>query len=81
MPLVIHGTSGIPDEDLGKLARTRVAKMNIGTVLRMAFGHTLREEMAAKPEAFDRLELFQRPMDKVREAAERKIQQLGWATA
>ncbi len=77
VPLVIHGTTGIPDDDLGRLSGTRVAKMNIGTALRMAFGHTLREEMAARPEAFDRLELFQRPMREVKRAAVEKMRLLG----
>ena len=77
VPLVIHGTTGIPDDDLRRLTGTRVAKMNIGTALRMAFGHTLREEMAARPEAFDRLELFQRPMREVKRAAVAKMRLLG----
>ena len=51
--------------------------MNIGTALRMAFGNTLREEMETNPEAFDRLDLFQRPMQEVKKAAVQKIKLLG----
>jgi len=72
VPLVIHGTSGIPRDEVVRLLPTRVAKFNIGTDLRMAFGRTLREEMAARPEEFDKLKLIGRPARAVEEAA------LGW---
>ncbi|GAL14923.1 5-keto-2-deoxy-D-gluconate-6 phosphate aldolase [Vibrio astriarenae] len=39
-PLVIHGTSGIRDEDIIKLKLSRVSKFNIGTCLRQALGIT-----------------------------------------
>ena len=68
-PLVIHGTSGIPVDDLQKMRKGAVAKFNIGTVLRQAFGHKLREVMNAHPEAFDRLFLMETVMPAVEEAA------------
>jgi fructose-bisphosphate aldolase, class II len=46
VPLVIHGTSGIFDDDIVRLAHSRIAKFNIGTVLRQAFGRGLRETLA-----------------------------------
>ena len=59
LPLVIHGGSGVPVADRQELARTsRVAKFNIGTELRMAFGSALRRTLADKPEMFDRLEIM-----------------------
>lgn len=45
IPLVIHGTSGIHSDDLQKLKRTRVAKFNVGTTLRMAMGCKVRALM------------------------------------
>jgi len=59
LPLVIHGMSGIRREDLLALKRTRVAKFNVGTSMRMAFGRSLRASLAANPELFDRLQLMQ----------------------
>jgi fructose-bisphosphate aldolase class II len=76
-PLVIHGTSGVTDTDLRRLATTRVAKFNIGTALRMAFGHSLRETIAERPEVFDRLELFRVPWTRLQAAAEEKLDLLG----
>jgi fructose-bisphosphate aldolase class II len=77
-PLVIHGTSGIFEEDIARLVRTRVAKFNIGTVLRQAFGRTLRETLARHPERFDRLEIMADVMPGVGRAAARMIRLLGW---
>src|SRR5262249_7591302 len=58
VPLVVHGTSGIFEADIRRLARTRVAKFNIGTCIRQAFGKGLRENLAADLGRFDRLEIM-----------------------
>lgn len=78
-PLVIHGTSGINDADLLRLARTRVGKFNIGTVLRQAFGRGLRRSLAADPQRFDRLEIMRDVIADMKEEAARQIQRLGWS--
>ena len=55
VPLVLHGGSGIPREVRQVLARdTSVAKFNIGTELRQAFGQGVRTAMA-DPSIFDRI--------------------------
>ena len=68
-PLVIHGTSGIPAADLQKMRKGAVAKFNIGTVLRQAFGHKLREAVINNPEEFDRLFFMEAVMPEVEKAA------------
>jgi fructose-bisphosphate aldolase class II len=78
VPLVIHGTSGIRDQDIARLARTRVAKFNIGTVLRQAFGRGLRESLGRHAERFDRLEIMRDAMPTVCCEAMRMIRLLGW---
>ncbi len=55
IPIVIHGTTGIPKADIQRLAMTRVAKFNIGTALRMAHGVNLRQLFADNPDEFDQL--------------------------
>ena len=77
-PLVIHGTSGIFAEDIARLAASRVAKFNIGTVLRQAFGRTLRETLARHPERFDRIEIMTDVMAGMETAAAHMIRLLGW---
>lgn len=77
IPLVIHGSTGVKDEDLNRLSKHRVGKVNIGTALRMAFGNTLRNEMNNKPEEFDRIKFFKRPMIEVKNKAKEKMIILG----
>jgi fructose-bisphosphate aldolase, class II len=69
VPLVIHGASGIREEDIQRLKRTRVGKMNIGTALRQVFGESLRREFMTNPDAFDRLSLFKEPVRRLEEKA------------
>lgn len=58
-PLVIHGGSGVPADQRASLAATsRIAKFNIGTELRMAFGAALREAVNRDPARFDRIEIL-----------------------
>jgi fructose-bisphosphate aldolase class II len=69
LPLVLHGGSGIPVETRRKLAReSRVCKFNIGTELRMAFGHALRQSLADNPDSFDRVTLLSPTIEAVKQA-------------
>lgn len=77
-PLVIHGSTGIPDEQMKLLVRTRVSKLNIGTALRLAFGGSLRRQMEGDPALFDRIEMFGPAMEAVRQEARGKLRLLGW---
>ena len=78
VPLVIHGGSGVPTAQRGWLASTsRVAKVNIGTELRMAFGRALRGALADDPDAFDRAEILARVEPPLTAAAREVIAGLG----
>jgi fructose-bisphosphate aldolase class II len=77
IPLVIHGGSGVPLDQRARLAATsKIAKFNIGTELRMAFGANLRRILAETPEAFDRIALLSQIEDPLTEAARRVIRGL-----
>ncbi|ADO83882.1 class II fructose-bisphosphate aldolase [Ilyobacter polytropus] len=78
VPLVIHGSTGISDEQLIKMRYYGIGKMNIGTAVRMAFGNTLRDFLKDNPNTFDRIELVQRPMEEMRKVIEEKYKLLGW---
>ncbi|MEY8566941.1 class II fructose-bisphosphate aldolase [Corynebacteriaceae bacterium 7-707] len=43
VPLVLHGSSGVPDEDLAAAARAGMRKINIGTALNIAFTGAVRD--------------------------------------
>jgi|SRR5690625_50943 len=73
LPLVLHGSTGVPDEDLIRIAKTNFGKVNIGTALRMDFGNTLRKTIQDNPEQFDRVELFKDPLKQIKQTAKEKI--------
>jgi fructose-bisphosphate aldolase class II len=79
VPLVLHGSSGIPAADMARLLPTRVAKCNIGTALRQAWGFALRGEFARDATGFDRLTLTRLALESVHETAREKIRELGAA--
>ena len=77
VPLVIHGGSGVPDEQRTRLARTsNICKYNIGTELRMAFGAALRGAVNADPARFDRVQILKDTHDPVMAATRRVLASL-----
>ena len=76
IPLVIHGTTGIPEADIVRLKQTRIAKFNVGTSLRMVVGNSLRKAMEAEPDQFDRSHFMRKIMPDIRAEATRVIQLL-----
>ncbi|MDX5594419.1 class II fructose-bisphosphate aldolase [Pseudovibrio sp. SPO723] len=51
-PLVLHGGSGVPDEQVQEAIRLGVAKVNVDTELRQAFTYGVQEIWAKDPEEF-----------------------------
>lgn len=53
VPLVLHGSSGVPDGELAAAVTGGIAKVNIGTALNIAMTGAVREFLAAHPEVVD----------------------------
>ncbi|ABB14071.1 MULTISPECIES: class II fructose-1,6-bisphosphate aldolase [Carboxydothermus] len=53
IPLVLHGSSGVPDEDIKKAISLGVAKVNIDTNIREAFVGKMREVLEKNPDEID----------------------------
>ncbi|MBO1334476.1 class II fructose-bisphosphate aldolase [Streptomyces sp. VRA16 Mangrove soil] len=53
VPLVLHGSSGVPDTELAAAVRGGIAKVNVGTALNIAMTGAIREFLAAHPDAVD----------------------------
>jgi fructose-bisphosphate aldolase class II len=53
VPLVLHGSSGVPDDELTAAVAGGIAKVNVGTALNIAMTGAVREFLAAHPEAVD----------------------------
>ncbi|MGC0367160.1 fructose-bisphosphate aldolase class II [Rhodococcus sp. 27YEA15] len=47
VPLVLHGSSGVADEDLRKAVSAGITKINVGTILNVAFTGSVRSILAA----------------------------------
>lgn len=78
--LVIHGGSGVPADQRASLAATsHIAKFNIGTELRMAFGAALREAVNRDPARFDRIEILRETEAPVALACRAVLRNLGAA--
>lgn len=78
VPLVIHGGSGVPVAERQSLAASsKIAKFNIGTELRMAFGQALRAAVTSDESRFDRVQILKDTHDPVLHAARAVIQSVG----
>ncbi|MEV7990368.1 class II fructose-bisphosphate aldolase [Streptomyces sp. NPDC086077] len=53
VPLVLHGSSGVPDGELTAAVAGGITKVNVGTALNIAMTGAIREFLAAHPEAVD----------------------------
>src|ERR1700712_2089271 len=53
VPLVLHGSSGVPMSDLRGATRAGIRKINIGTALNVAFTRRVREALEAQPSLTD----------------------------
>ena len=53
VPLVLHGTSGVPDETVKECIKRGICKINYATELRITFSNAVRKALADMPEAFD----------------------------
>lgn len=74
VPLVIHGGSGVPMAQRTALARgSNICKFNIGTELRMVFGHALRTAINENSAEFDRVAILKQTHDPVVAATRRVL--------
>ncbi|MET7377251.1 ketose-bisphosphate aldolase [Streptomyces sp. NPDC005526] len=53
VPLVLHGSSGVPDAELTAAVAGGIAKVNVGTALNIAMTGAIRDFLAGRPEAVD----------------------------
>jgi fructose-bisphosphate aldolase class II len=77
IPLVLHGASGIAQDDLKLAVKNGINKINIDTDLRQAFGDGLREVFSANPSECDVRKLCGRAREKMIEVVKEKINVCG----
>ena len=77
VPLVLHGTSGVPDEQVITAVKNGICKVNYAKDLRIAFTRGVKEFMAEHSEAFDPKKYSQQGMAEVQKYVEQKIEVCG----
>jgi fructose-bisphosphate aldolase, class II len=53
VPLVLHGSSGVPDHELARAVAAGMSKVNIGTALNLAYSGAVRRHLEADPTVTD----------------------------
>jgi fructose-bisphosphate aldolase class II len=76
VPLVLHGSSGVPDEGIAAAVRAGMTKVNIATHLQGVLTAAVRERLAADPGLVDTRRYLGPGRDAVRAEAARLLQLL-----
>ncbi|MGC4999631.1 class II fructose-bisphosphate aldolase [Streptomyces sp. DT195] len=53
VPLVLHGSSGVPDDELVRAVESGIGKVNVGTALNTALTRAVRDHLGRQPETVD----------------------------
>lgn len=77
IPIVLHGSSGVPAEDLATAISLGVRKVNIDTNIREAFCWTLRDAVIKNPDELDPRKLLKPARDAMTEVIREKIRIFG----
>ncbi|MEU0204170.1 MULTISPECIES: class II fructose-bisphosphate aldolase [unclassified Streptomyces] len=81
VPLVLHGSSGVPDHELTAAIAGGIAKVNIGTALNIALTGAIRRFLADRPEAVDPRDYLTLAREAMTRAVARTLRTLAPATA
>jgi fructose-bisphosphate aldolase class II len=76
VPLVLHGSSGVPDEEIRRAVAAGMTKINISTHLVSVFTATVRDVLAARPDLVDSRKYLGPARDAVTEEAARLLRVL-----
>jgi len=77
VPLVLHGSSGVPDADLTRAVAAGITKVNIATRLSQAFTDAVRTYLAEHPSDVDSRAYLGRAREAVAAEVSRLLRLLG----
>lgn len=77
IPLVLHGTSGVPDDAVKECIKRGICKVNYATDLRIAFSEGVNEVLHENPDTIDPKKYNARGREKVKEYVMNKIKVCG----
>lgn len=73
VPLVLHGASGVSDQDVKDCIQRGICKVNFATELRVAYTKAVKELLAEQPDIYDPKKLGKAGMAAVAEVVKKKI--------
>jgi fructose-bisphosphate aldolase class II len=79
IPIVLHGASGLTQEQLQETVRRGVNKINIDTDVRLAFTQAVRDVLTTKPEEYDPRKICGPARDAMTQVVREKIRLFGSA--
>jgi len=77
IPLVLHGASGVGDEDVRKAVERGICKINIDTELRIAFASAIKKVLAENPDEIDARKMLGPARDAMKEVVKYKMRLFG----
>ncbi|MDR7856974.1 class II fructose-1,6-bisphosphate aldolase [Tissierella sp.] len=77
VPLVLHGSSGVPEEALRKAISLGISKINIDTDIRIAFANGVKEFLKNNPDNFDPRKILGPAKTQMKEIIKEKMQIFG----
>lgn len=75
--LVLHGASGIPDEDIRTAIKLGITKINIDTEIRDAFRRGVTEFIQQNPQEIDPRKILKPAIEEMTEVVRRKVRLFG----
>jgi fructose-bisphosphate aldolase class II len=73
VPLVLHGASGIPDEDIRRCIALGIRKINVNTEIRFALFQSLQDSLTKDTKGYDVTRLFGAAIEAMQRTVEEKI--------
>ena len=77
IPLVLHGTSGVPDDAVRECIKRGICKVNYATDLRIAFSKGVKAYIKENPDVFDPKKYNAKGREEVKQYVMRKMQVCG----
>ena len=77
VPLVLHGASGLSEEDVKECVERGMCKVNFATELRAAYTDAVKKLLEEKPDTFDPKKLGVVAMEAVKEQVKARMKMCG----
>lgn len=73
IPLVLHGGSSNPDDEIHEATKHGIGKINISSDMKLAFANELRKVMNDNPEILEPFKMFATPMEEAKKVVRHKM--------